>query len=198
YIYFSLPASEPTNRYGDYFGASVDPSNPKLIWLAGEYGSEYSGTYHWSTDIISAIVGTFVQTLVTCGSTGGGSYSNCGAVTGAPDSNLVNLHASNCKSPCDSAWVVGDFGNTYITGDMLIDGYSYNNGVNAYYSNVIVNVSSDDVHWSTVYNQVWNPSSTNRPAWVDIGHITNVRYVKIIAQDNGDSANLYIDSVDIG
>lgn len=28
---------ETTNRFGDYFGAAVDPSNPSIIWGAGEY-----------------------------------------------------------------------------------------------------------------------------------------------------------------
>jgi hypothetical protein len=26
-------------RYGDYFGAATDPSNPSIVWVAGEYGS---------------------------------------------------------------------------------------------------------------------------------------------------------------
>ncbi len=28
-------------RYGDYFGAAVDPSDPTLVWVAGEYGSNF-------------------------------------------------------------------------------------------------------------------------------------------------------------
>lgn len=37
----------PVCRYGDYFGAAVDPSNTALVWVAGEYGTS-SG---WSTYI---------------------------------------------------------------------------------------------------------------------------------------------------
>lgn len=42
-------------RYGDYFGASLDPTNPDLVWVAGEYGSgqlSYSGLGKtWATEI---------------------------------------------------------------------------------------------------------------------------------------------------
>jgi hypothetical protein len=30
-------ANELSNRYGDYFAASSDPSNTSIIWVAGEY-----------------------------------------------------------------------------------------------------------------------------------------------------------------
>lgn len=39
-------------RYGDYFGASLDPSNASVIWAAGEFGSP-SG---WRTRIFSGTV----------------------------------------------------------------------------------------------------------------------------------------------
>jgi hypothetical protein len=32
-------AHELSNRYGDYFTASPDPSNGSMIWVAGEYHS---------------------------------------------------------------------------------------------------------------------------------------------------------------
>jgi hypothetical protein len=38
-------AHELSNRYGDYFAASSDPSNGSMIWVAGEYHS----TETWST-----------------------------------------------------------------------------------------------------------------------------------------------------
>ncbi len=40
-------------RYGDYFGASVDPSDPTQIWLAGEVGR---GSLGWGTRIFAARV----------------------------------------------------------------------------------------------------------------------------------------------
>ncbi len=36
-------------RYGDYFGAGLDPSNSSLIWAAGEFGSPTA----WRTEIFS-------------------------------------------------------------------------------------------------------------------------------------------------
>ena len=40
-------AHELSNRYGDYFAASSDPSNGSMIWVAGEYHSRET----WSTYI---------------------------------------------------------------------------------------------------------------------------------------------------
>ena len=40
-------------RYGDYFGASTDPSDPTRIWLAGEVGR---GSFGWGTRISAARV----------------------------------------------------------------------------------------------------------------------------------------------
>ncbi|MDT7891323.1 MAG: hypothetical protein RQ952_01125 [Thermoproteota archaeon] len=39
---------ETRNRYGDYFGASVDPADRTKVWVAGEY---MDGVNHWSTYI---------------------------------------------------------------------------------------------------------------------------------------------------
>jgi hypothetical protein len=30
-------ANDTSGRYGDYFGAGLDPSNPSIVWVAGEY-----------------------------------------------------------------------------------------------------------------------------------------------------------------
>lgn len=42
-------ADETTGRYGDYFGAGLDPSNSTQVWVAGEYVSPSGGV--WSTFI---------------------------------------------------------------------------------------------------------------------------------------------------
>jgi Divergent InlB B-repeat domain len=46
-------AAEAQGRYGDYFGASTDPSGQTAVWVAGEYIVPYSGyvgqTTEWST-----------------------------------------------------------------------------------------------------------------------------------------------------
>ncbi len=54
-------------RYGDYFGASQDPSDPAIVWVAGEYGTATG----WST-FIAAMAET-VQLTVGYAVQGGGS-----------------------------------------------------------------------------------------------------------------------------
>ncbi len=49
-----------TCRYGDYFGASLDPTAPSTVWLAGEFGQGVAG---WGTYIVSARV----KALLTIG-----------------------------------------------------------------------------------------------------------------------------------
>ncbi|MBI3639255.1 MAG: Ig-like domain repeat protein [Thaumarchaeota archaeon] len=44
-------ASDTSGRYGDYFGAALDPSDPTLIWVAGEYHSSSFSSLNWSTFI---------------------------------------------------------------------------------------------------------------------------------------------------
>jgi hypothetical protein len=39
-------ATHRTPRYGDYFGAARDPSDPRRVWVAGELGTTAPG---WST-----------------------------------------------------------------------------------------------------------------------------------------------------
>lgn len=46
--------SQTSGRYGDYFGAAVDPSNTALIWVVGEFG----GNSYWNTDIGSITFST--------------------------------------------------------------------------------------------------------------------------------------------
>jgi hypothetical protein len=43
-------------RYGDYFGAARDPSQPGLVWVAGEQSVEVPGARSWSTSVASVQV----------------------------------------------------------------------------------------------------------------------------------------------
>ena len=47
-------ADQTTGRYGDYFGAGVDPSNTTTVWVAGEYTSNTGGV--WSTFIANMTI----------------------------------------------------------------------------------------------------------------------------------------------
>jgi hypothetical protein len=44
------------NRYGDYFGAAADPTDPATVWIAGESGIDIAGGLGWSTYLASAAV----------------------------------------------------------------------------------------------------------------------------------------------
>ena len=44
------------NRYGDYFGAAADPTEPATVWVAGESGTDIAGGRGWSTYVASAAV----------------------------------------------------------------------------------------------------------------------------------------------
>ncbi len=41
---YNSEANNTETRYGDYFGAAVDPSNPAQVWVAGEYMNVSIGT----------------------------------------------------------------------------------------------------------------------------------------------------------
>jgi hypothetical protein len=44
------------NRYGDYFGAAADPTDPATVWVAGESGTDIAGGRGWSTDVAAVAV----------------------------------------------------------------------------------------------------------------------------------------------
>lgn len=45
-------------RYGDYFGASIDPSDPGKVWMAGEFQSASGTSSIWKTQIASLVRST--------------------------------------------------------------------------------------------------------------------------------------------
>jgi hypothetical protein len=59
-------------RYGDYFGAAVDPSNPSVVWVAGQYAR--SGKQGWATHIMAtSIVSSFITLSASFSVSGGGT-----------------------------------------------------------------------------------------------------------------------------
>jgi Dockerin type I domain len=59
-------AADTSTRYGDYFGAGLDPSHPNVVWVAGEYHSTTTGACGsfgscWSTRISSITMTTSVS-----------------------------------------------------------------------------------------------------------------------------------------
>lgn len=43
--------SQRPNRWGDYSGASTDPSDPTVVWLAGEFSAASTYEFNWGTAI---------------------------------------------------------------------------------------------------------------------------------------------------
>jgi hypothetical protein len=96
-------------RYGDYFGASPDPADRTLIWIAGQYETS-SG---WSTSVASVRVGLAAVTL---------SYSTQDG-TSAPQSPVITYTESGTamtamltRSP---QTFYMDFGSTWSVGTSL-------------------------------------------------------------------------------
>jgi hypothetical protein len=64
-------AAETSGRYGDYFGAAVDPSNPQLVWGVGQYGTARGwATYVFSSSVIANVVTLSASYSVVGGGTG--------------------------------------------------------------------------------------------------------------------------------
>jgi hypothetical protein len=53
-------------RWGDYFGTAVDPSDPTSVWVTATYQAT-SGAYGWGTVIARLSAGTFALPTVTTG-----------------------------------------------------------------------------------------------------------------------------------
>src|SRR5438128_3806015 len=65
----TLACSGSVCRYGDYFGASQDPSDPGIVWVAGEYGTATG----WAT-FIAAMAETVRFTAGYAVQGGGSGY----------------------------------------------------------------------------------------------------------------------------
>jgi hypothetical protein len=144
------------------------------------------------TFLVGAVGGSVYNTQTF----GSGSVTNPSYILGAPDGESAQIYGGN---PGDGGEISVELGGGYSTysGFLVIDGYSYYNSCGCgYYSHVYVYTSSDGSNWAQVYSATWDPHSGNPIAWIKITGAGNTQYVKIEAiDDNGYSANIYIDSV---
>ncbi len=95
-------------RYGDYFGASLDPTDPSVIWVAGEYGSAIS---RWATFIGSVrVFVTAVPLTLSYSVAGGGSGYAAPTVSytsgGAPSTATVRSSPTTYYLDVGSRWGV--------------------------------------------------------------------------------------------
>src|SRR5712691_1564987 len=96
----------PLCRYGDYFGATTDPSDPSSVWVAGEYGNQ-SG---WSTWIAGVrMPGTQVPLRFSY-TTRGGAPSAAPSMTftssGARQSSQLSSTPTTYLSDYGTPWTV--------------------------------------------------------------------------------------------
>jgi hypothetical protein len=206
---------ETTNQNGAYAnfysGQGQMVYNGLSSFVYGPGGTGVTFTYETSNiqyTIPTLSSGTYTQNYVLgslgysyvasgSGTWGHGTLSDPNYILGAPDGLYTQLYGGNQG---DGAYIEVELqpGYNSYNGTLVIDGYSYNNGVNAYYSPVTVNVSTDGVHWSEAYAGTWDPSSSNSPAWTYIGRsVSDVNYVRIGAKDTLDSADVYIDAISL-
>jgi len=96
--------SKSVCRFGDYFGASRDPSNASVVWLAGEMGTP-SG---WSTHVFS--VSVKAELTLAYEVVGGGSGYGAPAVSfvngGVPAEAALGISPATVLADPGSAWSV--------------------------------------------------------------------------------------------
>lgn len=63
-------ASDTSTRYGDYFGAGLDPTDTSVLWVAGEYHSSTGGTCGSFGSCWSTFIGS-ISTSINMPSAGG-------------------------------------------------------------------------------------------------------------------------------
>ena len=56
-------APDTSTRYGDYFGAGLDPSNPSTVWVAGEYHSNTTGSCGSLGSCWSTFIGSITMSI---------------------------------------------------------------------------------------------------------------------------------------
>ncbi len=98
--------SYPVCRYGDYFGATTDPSDPSFVWVAGEYGTQ-SGWSTWIAGVRNP--GTQVP-LTFSYTTRGGASSAAPSVTftssGARQSSQLSSTPTTYLADYGTQWNV--------------------------------------------------------------------------------------------
>jgi hypothetical protein len=109
----TAPDQTSPARYGDYFGAGVDPSNPSTVWVVGQYVSTTGGL--WSTYIASmkmvsfsvsaspnyanVAAGSSASATITLTSTGGFSGNAVLTASISPSGPTVSVNPSAVSIP---------------------------------------------------------------------------------------------------
>src|SRR3989441_4369392 len=169
-------------RYGDYFGASQDPSDPGVVWVAGEYGTANG----WST-FIAAMAETVQLTVAYVVQGGGSAYlaptftyvrggqSVTVALTTAPADFTVDAGTAWSVSPVlggsgtNERWATNEtVSGVAMKSESLTFHYSHQFSASFAY---LVTGGSGFVAPSVNYEQFALPRSAraNMTVWVDAG-----------------------------
>ncbi|MBI3358015.1 MAG: hypothetical protein HY037_00250 [Nitrospirae bacterium] len=107
-------AAHLSGRWGDYFGAAIDPSDPDKVWVSGEYAkSSAASGWFWGTHLAQLQFASVSTATLTVSKSGTGS----GTVTSSPS-------GINCGSDCTEPYPV----NTVVTlTAQAVSGSTFNN-----------------------------------------------------------------------
>jgi len=162
----------PANCYGVKVENIISVLNITPYTCAPPVAQYVSGIYSWSTY-------------------GYGSVNNPNGLTGRlPDGNYVQLWGGNGG---DGGHIVGQL-NTVTSGNIWVYAYSQT----SYFTHLYTFVSNDGYSWTQTKVQTVIGNGFG-PQWIDCGSSSNAfRYVALSGyNDNGNSANIFIDSVAI-
>ena len=197
-------------RFGDYFGAGLDPSDSTTVWLAGEFGTA-SG---WGTSIFGAKIRAMLTLSygVQGGGTGYTAPTLAFTVNGTATNVALGTSPSTYLADPGTLWSVsGSLGGSTGTERWAADAnatpplqglasrsvsgaYAYYHQYTITFTSTVVGggaPSAPQVDLTAFGVQGWAP--TNRPYWVDAG-------TEYVFQDplNGSSANERWDAPDSG
>lgn len=173
-------------RFGDYFGAGLDPSDSTTVWLAAEFGTA-SG---WGTSIFGAKIRAMLT--LSYGILGGGSGYTAPnlsyTVNGSAANVVLGTSPSTYLADPGTLWfVTGTLGGSTATERWAADANATPplqglanrsvSGVYAYFHQYAITFTSSVVgggspgtpvvDFTTFGVQGWAP--TNQPYWVDAG-----------------------------
>src|SRR5881296_3365376 len=170
-------------RYGDYFGASQDPSEPGIVWVAGEYGTATG----WATFI--AAMGATVRFTVGYAIQGGGSGYLPPTLTYVAGGQSVTVALTTTPTvytvDAGTAWSVsallgGSGANERWATNETVSGiatlsktlaFHYSHQFSASFNYRVTGGGSEYVAPSVSYEQFTIPraNEANLTAWVDAG-----------------------------
>jgi hypothetical protein len=134
-------ANESSTRYGDFFGAGVDPSDPTIVWVAGEYHNIAAGSCGYAFNCWSTFIGSI---------TGVASFAL------SPSSSYLDIASGSSGTDTVSVTALASFSGTVtLTSSVSINGPTASLSANS----VTVPPTSSPTLTVTVPNNITSPFS---------------------------------------